>query len=72
MGLHDDLLKQRLWLELRCREELQFFLLSSSAPSARLPGGGGEEGAGGAGGGNKEKQRYHPRQIYKCCVRALV
>jgi hypothetical protein len=34
MKLHDDLLKERLWLELRRREELQFFVLSADSSTA--------------------------------------
>ncbi|ELR11611.1 uncharacterized protein ACA1_258840 [Acanthamoeba castellanii str. Neff] len=34
MKLHDDLLKERLWLELRRREELQFFVLSAASSTA--------------------------------------
>jgi len=30
LGLEDPLVEDRLWVELRCREELQFFLLSGS------------------------------------------
>jgi hypothetical protein len=46
MKLHDDLLKERLWLELRRREELQFFVLSAASSTAATTS------------ASKAKQRY--------------